>query len=210
MTQEARDFNREAAKWDENPGRVRVAGEVGAAMIARVQPNKTMHAADFGCGTGLLTLQLQPLVASVTGFDSSKGMLSVLQAKIADSNLKNIETRLIDIDKGENVSGTYDLIVSSMTLHHIRDPKSLLQQLAAALRPGGILAVADLDPDDGKFHDDNTGVFHFGFPRQQIAAMFGEAGLSAVESGTATEIVKPQADGTKRIFSVFLVSGQRS
>lgn len=207
MTTENKDFNAGAAKWDENPGRVKLAGEVAEAIIREVAPNRSMKAADFGCGTGLVSLRLQPLVASITGFDSSPGMLAILKAKIAEGKLPNIDTQLIDVEKGETLTGKYDLITSSMTLHHIREPRALIRQLYAALAPGGILALADLDPDGGLFHDDNTGVFHFGFERAAMRAMFAEAGFIDIQDSTATELSKPAPDGSKRPFSVFLVTG---
>ena len=71
MTTEKRDFDAAAASWDEKPGRVKLAGEVAEAIIRQVAPSKTMKAMDFGCGTGLVTLTLRPLVASITGIDSS-------------------------------------------------------------------------------------------------------------------------------------------
>jgi 2-polyprenyl-3-methyl-5-hydroxy-6-metoxy-1,4-benzoquinol methylase len=210
MMTEKRDFNAAAATWDEKPARVKLAGEVAEAIIRRVAPNRQMHAADFGCGTGLVCLRLQPLVASITGIDSSPGMLEILRAKVADGKLHNVHSQLVDVEKGETLAGKFDLITSSMTLHHIREPKTLLRLLSAALLPGGILAIADLEPDDGLFHDDNTGVHHFGFERTAVRAMFAEAGLVDIEDGTATELVKTAPDGTKRAFAVFLVSGRKA
>lgn len=208
MTTEKRDFEAGAASWDEKPARVKLAVEVAEAIIRQVAPTRSMKVADFGCGTGLVSLRLQPLVASITGIDSSPGMLAILKAKIAEGQLANIDTQLIDVEKGETLTGKYDLITSSMTLHHMREPRALLQLLHAALVPGGILALADLEPDGGLFHDDNSGVFHFGFERTAMREMFAEAGFTDIHDSTATEIIKSAPDGGKRPFSVFLVSGR--
>ncbi len=210
MTTDKKDFDAVAASWDEKPARVKLAGEVAEAIISQVAPHRGMRMADFGCGTGLISLWLQPLVASITGIDSSPGMLDIFQAKIAAGKLTNVQTQLLDIDEGEELSGEYDLIVSSMTLHHIRQPAALLRQLHKALLPGGILAIADLDPDGSLFHDDNTGVFHFGFERAAVRAMFAEAGFTDIHDSQATELVKEAPDGSKRTFTVFLVSGRRT
>ena len=209
MATEKKDFEAAAAGWDENPGRVRLAGEVAEAIIRMVRPQREMHVADFGCGTGLLSLKLQPLVASVTGIDSSPGMLDIFKAKIAEGRFTNVQTRLLDVEKAEDLSGRYDLIISSMTLHHILQPAQLLGQLHGALNPGGVLAVADLDPDGGLFHEDNNGVHHFGFPRETVRAMFAETGFTDLDECTAREMHKVGADGVKRRFSVFLVTGRK-
>ncbi len=209
MTSGKKDFDAAAAGWDEKPARVKLAEEVADAIIRQVAPSKAMRAADFGCGTGLISLRLQPLVASITGIDSSQGMLDMLGAKIAEGKLTNVDTQLVDIEKGGVLSGEYDLITSSMTLHHIREPKALISQFYAVLAPGGILAIADLDSDGGRFHDDNTGVHHSGFERAAVRSLFAEAGFGEIRDSTATSLVKLGQDGMKRTFSVFLFIGRK-
>ncbi len=71
--EEKKDFNKEAAQWDANPGRVKLANEVADAIIREAAPASNMDALDFGCGTGLVTLRLQPLVRTIIGVDSSAG-----------------------------------------------------------------------------------------------------------------------------------------
>lgn len=206
---EKKDFDKEAAQWDENPGRVKLAQDVAAAMIREVRPTRDMDALDFGCGTGLVTLRLQPLVRTITGMDSSQGMLSVLGSKVADQGPANVRTQFLDIEKGGPVDGRYHLIVSSMTLHHVPDPATLIAQLAAALLPGGTLALADLDAEDGSFHGDNTGVHHLGFDRARIIDYFKHAGLTSVRGVTAAVVTKEIEGKGRREFPVFLVMGKK-
>jgi len=210
MTSEKRDFDKEAALWDEKPQRVKLATEVAEAMVQRVALTPTMEALDFGCGTGLLTLQLQPLVRSITGVDSSAGMLAVLEDKINRLQLANVRTLLCDLDQGERLTGRYDLVVSSMTLHHIREVDTLLRQWHDVLAPGGTLAVADLDSEGGRFHgDDNTGVFHFGFDRAALSLSAAQTGFNELSVETATEIIKPDASGRPSRFTVFLLTARK-
>ena len=82
MNTEKRDFDKEAASWDENPARVKVVKDIFEAIVRQVTITSDMDVLDFGCGTGLLSLQLQPFVRSVTGMDSSQGMLDVLKQKV--------------------------------------------------------------------------------------------------------------------------------
>ncbi len=53
---ERRDFNKEAAQWDANSFRVKLAQDVSAAMMRELKLSKDMTVLDFGCGTGLVTL----------------------------------------------------------------------------------------------------------------------------------------------------------
>jgi len=202
-----RDFDKEAATWDEHPSRVKLANDVANAIEKHIRLRPDMDVLDFGCGTGLLTLHLQPYVRSITGADSSEGMLDIFKKKIAARNLTNVKAHLLDLDKGDTLSGNYHLIVSNMTLHHIKDTRPLLDLFYKVMTPAGYLCVTDLDPENGRFHDDNTGVFHFGFDRAALRSMFMDAGFENVQDMTATEIVKPAPGGGMKQFPVFLICG---
>jgi SAM-dependent methyltransferase len=204
-----RDFDNAAASWDGQPARVRLAEDIAAAIKRQVRLAPDMDVLDFGCGTGLLTLLLQPFVRTITGADSSRGMLAMLQAKIDELGLKNVTPMLVDLDRGDRLAGAYDLIVSNMTLHHIRETEPLLAQFREVLSPGGYLCISDLDPDGGRFHGDNTGVFHFGFDRAVLRKSFISAGFDEVRDITAAEMTRPVAGGGMGVFSIFLMSGRR-
>jgi 2-polyprenyl-3-methyl-5-hydroxy-6-metoxy-1,4-benzoquinol methylase len=209
MNNEKRDFDKAAASWDE-PGRVKLANDIAQAIIDAIALAPTMDVLDFGCGTGLLTLKLRPLVHSITGVDSSQGMLDVLNAKIKNQDLTDVKTQHRDLDKGDALEGSYHLIISSMTLHHIREIRPLLDKFSKACAPDGYLCIADLDPDGGRFHGNNDGVFHFGFDRAMMRRAFIEAGFHDVRDKTAAHIMKPIPDEGSRLFSVFLMTGRKS
>ena len=208
MNVEKRDFDKEASAWD-TPPRVKLAEDIAAEILKRVELSRRMDVLDFGCGTGLIALQLAPHVRSVTGADTSKGMLEVFQEKITAKGISNNKTLHLDLTDGAALLGPYHLIVSSMTIHHVRDVCALLKTFYQALLSGGRIAIADLDKEYGKFHSNNDGLFHFGFDREELARMFQEAGFTGVSSSTAAEVSKPTADGTERTFSVFLITGSK-
>ena len=209
MSREQRDFDQEAATWDENPARARLASDVAAAIRAEVTLTPDMDVLDFGCGTGLVTFQLQPHVRFVTGVDSSQGMLDVVHAKVARMGVTNVRTRHLHLEKGESLEGRFHLVVSSMTLHHVKEIRPLLDQFRQVLVPAGQLCLADLDPDDGQFHANKDGVFHFGFDRAALRRTCEEAGFIDVHDRTAAEVTKPTSAGPTRTFSVFLIVGRK-
>ena len=153
MTKEKRDFDKDAANWDEKPIRIEMAYNVSSEISSVIHLNKNMKAMDFGCGTGLLTLNIAPNVGTITGVNSSRGMLDILNAKVEKYNITNVATALID-GENFNITGKYDIIVSSMTAHHIEKIEPLIEKFYDILLPGGYLFIADLDPDDGEFHED--------------------------------------------------------
>jgi len=91
-----------------------------------------------------------------------------------------------------------------MLLHHIPDPEPLIRSLREVLHPGGWIALADLDAEDGSFHDDPTGLFHHGFSRERMTELLTDAGFASVAVVNASEIIKE-----KRRYPVLLTLGRR-
>jgi ubiquinone/menaquinone biosynthesis C-methylase UbiE len=209
-TGEHRDFNKDAAQWDADPGRVKLAHEVADAIIREAKPSRNMDALDFGCGTGLVTLKLQPLVRTILGADSSQGMLDILEEKIRTRGIANARTCLVDYENRDCIEGRgFHLLVSSMTLHHVPDTAGLFKQWHELLLPGGLLCFADLDAEDGSFHRDNTGVFHKGFDRKHLKELLLSAGFHDVHAATATTMTMDAEKNGKKEFPVFLISAKK-
>jgi 2-polyprenyl-3-methyl-5-hydroxy-6-metoxy-1,4-benzoquinol methylase len=209
MPTNQRDFNKEAARWDANPHRVKMAKDIAASIRKQITLTPQMDILDFGCGTGVLALELQPFVRSVTAVDSSQGMLDIVEAKAAQLKLDNVKTRLVDMEQGDKLTGHYDLVVCSMTLHHIEEPGPVLQQFFSVTKAGGYLSIADLDPEGGQFHEDPTGVFHHGFDKAVLSEKFRKTGYANISVGHAADMVKPGKGGKVGQFTLFLMTGQR-
>jgi ubiquinone/menaquinone biosynthesis C-methylase UbiE len=204
-----RDFDSEAATWDDNPGRVMNARAIANAIIGQVPLSGSMDALDYGAGTGLVTLALSPLVRSIVAADSAPAMLERLQQKAAASGLANVTTLALDLERHPAPSLSFDLVVSTLTMHHITDVEKVLRILCGFLRPGGHLAIADLDPDDGEFHAEPAGVAHHGFERESFRRLLTECGLVDVVVETANRLEKPVDGKGVREFSVFLATGRK-
>ena len=133
---------------------------------------------------------------------------SGIQAKVEKQGLKNVRTQIVDFEQGEKAEGMFHLIVSSMTLHHVNEPALLLEQLYDLLFPGGS-RLTDLDKEDGSFHNDNTGVLHFGFERAYLKGLLEQTGLREVRGITAATVVKDIEGKGMREFPVFLIIGKK-
>ena len=205
-------FNREASQWDENPRRRALALAVAKAIIDAVKPAKTMRALEFGCGTGLVTFEIAPLVERLSAIDTSCEMLTVLQEKISTSQVKNIEVSSIDLSSSSEADEhdqSFELIYSSMTLHHIADTAGFLNRIANFLSPGGIIAIADLDLEDGLFHDDPFEKVHHGFDREKLSDQLKAAGLQVQSFETIYRFEKINRSGITAVYPVFLVTATR-
>jgi len=204
-----KDFDHAAVSWDEKPGRIKLAADVANAIMKSVEVRADMDVLDYGCGTGLLALSLQPHVLSITGADSSHGMLDVLNVKIKKFSLTNVKTLFLDLERDDTPEERFHLITCSMTFHHVNDPFLLINQFYTLLHPKGYLCIADLDPDKGKFHSSKEGVMHFGFERSSMRNLFVQAGFKNINETTVAIIDKDVPDEGIRSFSVFLMQGQK-
>lgn len=208
VTLDSAHFDSKARQWDENPVFRERAEKIAAAIRAAVPLNPSMTALDYGCGTGLLSFPLRESLGRITLKDTSPGMLAVAEEKIDALGVSNISVRLTDLTAEPLPDERYDLIYSSMTLHHVPDTDAILKTFHALLKPGGWLCIADLDQEDGSFHGIEVDVHH-GFDRAALAALAEAAGFAGVSFQTVFEISKEKPEG-KRAYPVFLLVAQRA
>jgi 2-polyprenyl-3-methyl-5-hydroxy-6-metoxy-1,4-benzoquinol methylase len=203
MKSENKDyFAEKAADYDTHKSRTQNVANIGQGILKEVPFTKAMHVLDFGSGTGLLTSQIAPHVGKITAVDVSSSMNEVLRSK-QDSIGCELEIKELDLTK-EIVDTTFDVIVSSMTLHHIEDPAKLFQKFHFLLKDNGIIAIADLDKEDGSFHSEDTGVHHLGFDRNEFIALAENAGFKELEIQTVSVMEKPTGS-----YPVFLLTGRK-
>lgn len=201
-------FDEIAASWDESPLRTELAQTIGHAIIAAVTPTGTERALEFGCGTGLVTALLAPRLGHVVAADNSEGMLDVLRNKTRQLRLDNIEPRRMDV-ASEIPAGPFDLIFSGMVMHHIDDVADLLLRLANELTPGGRIAVADLETEDGTFHGEAEGIMHHGFEPADVVHWLQQAGLHQASARRIHKIHKTGADDREHDYPVFLATARK-
>jgi cyclopropane fatty-acyl-phospholipid synthase-like methyltransferase len=195
-------FAGRAADWDKVAMRVENVENIARAMRRQIRFADGMHLMDFGSGTGLLLERIAPLVGRITAVDTSQAMNEQLAEKRGrlPCELDIVQEDLLTLDLGPSFDG----IISSMTLHHVEDIDRLFRVFFDCLKPGGFIALADLDSEDGQFHPDATGVFHHGFDRHELREVAQHAGFDRIEIQTASVIHKPEVD-----YPVFLLTACR-
>jgi SAM-dependent methyltransferase len=98
-----------------------------------------------GTGTGALALAQRFDDAEVTAVDLSPQLLDRLMEKARGLGLaERVHTVQADLDEPWPAIGTADVVWASSSLHHLKDPHRVLTDVLAALRPGGLLVVAEL------------------------------------------------------------------
>lgn len=201
-------FNAIADSWDDNPTRLELARAAAGGILENLALTGSEQAMEFGCGTGLVTALVAPNVASVLAVDSSAGMLEVLQRKTDELGLHNVQTCEEDLSR-RIPAGPFDLIFSSMTLHHIADVAALFRRLSAALAPGGRVALVDLEQEDGSFHGDTEGVMHHGFDPATVRSWLQEARFTEARTHRVHVLNKTGADERRHDYPIFLATATK-
>ncbi len=172
----ASHFNEMAAVWD-SPEKIQLMKRLADKTRKVLNLTESVDMMDFGCGTGLFGLELADKAKTFLGVDTSEGMLDAFNKKTVDAD--HISSKKLDLEK-ETIDRSFDLIVSSMAFHHLSSPMSMIGKMKNILRPGGKLAIVDLDKEDGTFHSNNEGmgVKHFGFTELEMQVWAQEAGMT--------------------------------
>jgi ubiquinone/menaquinone biosynthesis C-methylase UbiE len=202
-------FDQAATGWDDDPKRVRMAEGVAEAMIRYLRLHRRQVLLDYGTGTGLVALRLYPCVQKIIAADSSAGMLAVLKQKIKQQRVTNIRPLEWSLDMDPKALPKLDVIVSSMTLHHIPDIAKVAGAFFRLLAPGGQLGVADLDEEHGDFHASPGAAAHNGFKRAEFKDLFAEAGFTGLQFHEAHTTIRTLPTGKEKPFTLFLLTGAK-
>ncbi|WP_455755868.1 class I SAM-dependent DNA methyltransferase [Sulfurimonas sp.] len=194
-------FKHKAKEWDKGDIRVNGAKIIADAIQNKITLTPNMKIMDFGVGTGLLGFEIARHVEKVVGVDTSITMLE----KLKEKNTKELSIEAWHVDIVKNPTDEmFDGIISSMTLHHVENLKLFFETIYKNLNDNGFIAIADLESEDGTFHSDNTGVFHFGFEKEELCEIVLACGFKDVVFENINIINKPHKD-----FGVFLLSAKK-
>ena len=120
-------------------------------MISRLLdylPRAAQRVLELGCGTGNLSLRLSESFprASLTLVDGSAEMIALVRSRLDGSKSRSsrrtsyVEARFEGLDFP---TGSFDLVVSSISLHHVEDKAKLYARVRSFLSDGGRFCFAD-------------------------------------------------------------------
>jgi 2-polyprenyl-3-methyl-5-hydroxy-6-metoxy-1,4-benzoquinol methylase len=118
-----------------------------AALLDRVGVGAGQVCLDLGCGGGDVTLELAGRVGAsgrVVGIDMDEVKLDLAAQDAVRAGLRNVEFRRMSVDEWSDPAA-YDLVYCRNLTQHLSRPVEVLRAMWAAVRPGGVLVVEDVE-----------------------------------------------------------------
>ena len=117
-------------------------------------PARAGSAVDLGCGAGRHSVLLADRAADVLAVDVSERILAVARDGRDRANIRYEQRGVLE------VTGTFDVVLSVHTLHHVGDPAAVLAHVRSLVAPGGTVVVADIVDPGGwptpEFHQERA------------------------------------------------------
>ena len=116
------------------------------SILGQLNLDKTMIAADFGCGSGGWTMPLAKILSEgrVFAVDLIKGPLLALESKAKLEKLLNIQTQTANVERGTKISsGSCDLVLATNLLFECENKRGVIEEAKRVLKPGGRILVID-------------------------------------------------------------------
>ena len=134
----------------ENPLTNAVIGERRLISQFRLAPR--MRVLDAGCGPGRLTVPAARAVApggEVVALDGQPEMLDRLKRRLAAEGITNVRPVRGTLGEVELPEESFDRVLLVMVLGEVRGRDAALREIRRALKPGGLLCIAEAlgDPD---------------------------------------------------------------
>jgi len=139
-----------------------ILGPSTARLLDDIDIAPGMACLDAGCGGGDVSRQLARRVSPggrVLGIDLDAAGLAIAAEEAAEQNLGHVAFQELDVSDLRQDAG-FDVVYARFLLSHLADPRAALACLAGAVRPGGVIALEDVDfsghfcrPECPAFHD---------------------------------------------------------
>ena len=124
---------------------VLVSWEREARLLGWLGLRDGMRVLELGCGPGFVTERLLALVphARVTALDSDPELLGRARRALAgDGRVRFVQASAQATGLAD---GCFDFVLARYLFQHLPDPETVAREALRVLRPGGQLAVVDLD-----------------------------------------------------------------
>ncbi|MCU1535718.1 MAG: Methyltransferase type 11 [Humibacillus sp.] len=137
----------------------RTAADSAGYLLPHLSPGASVL--DVGCGPGTITLDLAEAVGptgSVIGVENVEPPLLRARATAAARGDGRTRFVLADVMTLPYAAGSFDVVHAHQVLQHLTDPVGALREMARVTRPGGLVAVRDVDYASMVWHPETEGM----------------------------------------------------
>jgi ubiquinone/menaquinone biosynthesis C-methylase UbiE len=117
---------------------------------------------------------------SILFLDTSQNMINQIKQKIADFNIRNVDTLCFDFEKEGQSDLHADYIFMAQVLLHINDVELILSRLYDVLNVGGHLLIVDFNKNEEIASD----MVHNGFDQVKLTDIMTKIGYKDIQSKT--------------------------
>lgn len=171
-----------ANEYDRTLGKIQRHHNLLELVVKQSKIKKHDKILDIGCGTGLLSLKfLKQADCNITAIDSSIEMLNIFKSKIERLSLNlNIECDLQDASSLDFKNNSFDIVASTVTLHHLKNKLPTISKIYDILKPNGKLVIGDIDIDTtGDILDTNRFLKIFNYLKDELLFALNDGGVEA-------------------------------
>lgn len=135
--------------------RTRTAWNSAGYLLDRLRPG--LDLLDVGCGPGTITADLAEVVAPsrVTAIDAAADVLVGAREVADERRLSNVTFAVGNVNALQYAAGTFDVVHAHQVLQHVADPVGALRELRRVCKPGGVVAVRDVDYEAMTWYPDH-------------------------------------------------------
>jgi ubiquinone/menaquinone biosynthesis C-methylase UbiE len=160
----------------------RVGGQKIDLVLSRLNLKPGMVVADIGAGSGLFSRPLAKAVApsgKVYAVDIQQDLLDYINKRAKEESIKNIQTVLGEFNDPKLPTRNVDLAFINDVLHHIENRAAYLKALGTYIKPGGRIAIIEMDKNDPNTPHKNQPELLVS--REQITQWTSDAGFKLVQ-----------------------------
>jgi ubiquinone/menaquinone biosynthesis C-methylase UbiE len=177
----------------------RTAEEAAAFLLPELRPG--MRLLDVGCGPGSITRGLAERVApgEVIGLDLSRETLDAARHDAAVRGVHNLHYEEGSVYELRFADASFDVAYAHQVLQHLREREAALREMVRVVRPGGLVAVREVDWGTAAYWPRDPWIDRFievhhqtwyrngGEPRmgRELRALFNDPALSDVRIGAS-------------------------